>query len=202
MDQRIEHARQIAACFATDERVSAVILGGSVARGEARDDSDIDVGVFWSELPSSDDVRALDALAGLTVHRTVSNTDRFEHAIVRQFGDIRICSLALSGADTLVVDVEDQSVSGTDVLISQVLDDLVTSLDHQELISVIQGGIALHGEPLVDAWRNALTPYPEGLRRKTVEEQMLGTRGVAARMRRQTDHLARGDWLWLLDERI
>jgi predicted nucleotidyltransferase len=121
MDPRIGHARRIAECFATDSRARAVILGGSVARGEASADSDIDVGVFWSDLPSDDELTALRALAGLTVHRAVPNAVRFDHAIPRQFGDIKICSVALGGGDTLVVDIEHQSASGTELLISQVI---------------------------------------------------------------------------------
>ncbi len=86
MDPRIESARRVAACFASYPRMRAAILGGSAARGEARDDSDIDVGIFWSQLPSDGE---LDALGGLTVQRRVANVGRFDGSPARQFGDLR-----------------------------------------------------------------------------------------------------------------
>jgi hypothetical protein len=111
-----------------------------------------------------------------------------------------VCSISLQG-DQYRVDIEHQTVAGTDLLISQTIDLLDTSLERQELIAVINSGISLHGADIVARWRERTTPYPEGLAKKIIKQQMVGKRGIGAQLTRQAEHLSRGDWLCLIDER-
>ena len=62
MGRTPELAHEIAACLGRIDGVSAVALGGSWARGEARPDSDVDLGIYYrdADRPS---VESLDELA-------------------------------------------------------------------------------------------------------------------------------------------
>ena len=56
-----ELAQEIAERLGEIEGVAAVVLGGSWARGEARPDSDVDLGIYYREenRPSVEDLRRL-----------------------------------------------------------------------------------------------------------------------------------------------
>lgn len=62
---RYSFAQRIAPIYAANPHVTAVILGGSVARGHADRYSDIELGVFWGKPPTDKDRQtAADAFPG------------------------------------------------------------------------------------------------------------------------------------------
>jgi hypothetical protein len=52
---RLEYAGEAAAAYAANDKVDAVIAGGSSSRGHADRWSDIEIGVFWSQPPTDKD---------------------------------------------------------------------------------------------------------------------------------------------------
>src|SRR6266852_6210959 len=55
---RLAVARAIAPVYTTNPPVRAVIVAGSVARGFADPYSDVEMGVFWEELPAPGELQA------------------------------------------------------------------------------------------------------------------------------------------------
>ena len=56
-------ADRLAAIYAHNPYISAVLLGGSTARGHADQYSDIELGIFWYQPPTDEERRAVIELA-------------------------------------------------------------------------------------------------------------------------------------------
>src|SRR5262245_22828051 len=54
---RLAMARKVAPVYAANHKVAAIMVAGSVARGFADRHSDVEVGVFWNELPEPAELR-------------------------------------------------------------------------------------------------------------------------------------------------
>src|SRR5438270_2999179 len=57
-------AERLAAIYARNPHIAAVVLGGSTARGHADQYSDIELGVFWNQPPTDKERRTVIELAG------------------------------------------------------------------------------------------------------------------------------------------
>src|SRR5262249_28265266 len=57
--RRLELARKMAEIHARDPRLQAMLVAGSVARGAADDISDIDMSLYYSEMPTEAEIRAI-----------------------------------------------------------------------------------------------------------------------------------------------
>lgn len=173
--RRVEWSRPIAAVYAGHPKVEAIILGGSTARGVASNDSDIDIGLFWSRIASAKEREELIRRAGGQMSRIVENHRRYSHSNPRSEGKIEIVEFQSTGRrPQLRLDLEHETVAGTEQVIIEVLSGNDTSLEKQELLSVIQAGIVLHGEEVVGKWREKAQDYPDDLAEKMVSEQLLG----------------------------
>lgn len=161
------------AVYAAHPSVEAIVLGGSVARGTAAADSDIDLGIFWRELGHERERGDLLSRLSGELHRTVDNSERYSSDNPRREGLIEIIAVTTSDSTTWAVDLEHETVTGTDRVISEVVDSLDTSLERQELISVIDIGIPLHGESLVRQWRERAV-YSDEFMNRVVCENLLG----------------------------
>lgn len=173
--QRLDWARDIAAAFSRIEGVKAIIVGGSVARGDATERSDIDLGLFWTEVAPPEErlaiVRELDG----TLTRQVDNRLRYSAGNPRGVGCIDIITLAPTPIrGPLTVDLEHETVDGTWQVISQVVDDHDIALDKHELLHVLVYGRALYGEALVEDWRAMARRYPEDVVSRMVARHFFG----------------------------
>lgn len=166
-------AEEIVAVYAGHPSVEAIILGGSVARGTAAAESDIDLGIFWKEIPQERGRGDLLSRLSGELHRTVDNSERYSSDNPRRQGLIEIIAVTAPDSTIWAVDVEHETVAGTDRVISEVVVDLNTSLERQELLSVIDTGIPLHGASLVGEWRERAL-YSDEFMDKVVCENLLG----------------------------
>jgi hypothetical protein len=195
--QRVEWAGSVAAVYAGHPGVRAVIVAGSVARGTAHAHSDIDLGIFWTEVASEQDRSDLIRRIGGRRERWVENRRRYGVDNPRRQGCIEIVALeATSAAPGLKLDLEHQTVAGTERVLVDVVDEHDPSLEKQELLSVIQDGIALDGDDVVDRWREKTQRYPDELALKMVTQNLAG---IGRRLSDQVHWARTQDWFCLYE---
>ena len=185
-------AQDIANVYAKHPDVTAVILGGSTARGTAGADSDIDLGIFWQRIPDSAETKRLMQQANIGLTRTVSNEMRFPNGCPRSIGRVEIGYLQLATGTPCRVDIAHETVEGTDAVIERVFKDSDAELANQELISVIHEGVVLYGESVVRWWQTSSITYPDEIARRMLEQNFLG---ISERVRSHTNALEGTDWL-------
>lgn len=148
--RRLALADAIARVYAADRDVAAVIVGGSVARGNADRFSDLELGIFWASEPTDGRRAALAAQAGASGRRAYpplpGNTWREEDF----------------ARDGLKVDLLHATVAETERLLADVTLRHDTTATKLVIAGVLRGAIPLAGQPLVECWRSAAT-YPDGL---------------------------------------
>jgi predicted nucleotidyltransferase len=195
--QRLERARSIAAVYASHPNVEAIVVGGSVARDTAHERSDIDLGLFWSEIAPEGERSDLIAKVGGKLRRRVDNALRYSEGNPRRQGCIEIVEIEpTAAAHGLGLDLEHETVAGTERVLDQVIDKFDLSLEKQELLSVIQDGIALYGHDRVAHWREKTRRYPGELERKMVTQNLLG---ISRQLLEQVHWIETGDWFCLYE---
>ena len=174
--RRLEIARRAALAYQANDAVAAVLIAGSVARGLADDASDIELDVYWTRPPTGSEREA--AIEGAGWARVYAEEDEHEWA------------------DGLMVDGVKIDVSG---FVTATIDDYLDRAAHgdteaelQVRITALLHGVALHGEPVIEAWRCRCTPYPEPLARAMVEH------GLDLRSQERLEMLAARDDVVLL----
>jgi hypothetical protein len=195
--QGVERAKSVARIYANHPDVQVIILGGSTARGVANENSDIDLGLFWTQIASVRERDDLMRQAGGQLNRRVENHLRYSHGNPRTDGCIEIIDLR-STADRprLRLDLEHETVAGTEQVLLQVLDDGDLSLEKQELLSVIQTGIVLHCPDVVDHWQEKAKKYPDELAYKMVTEHISG---IGESLIEQVHWVSTQDWFYLYE---
>jgi Domain of unknown function (DUF4037) len=153
---RLAMARKVAPVYTANPQVRAVIVGGSVARGYADSYSDVEVGVFWDELPAATELHA----AMEQSHGTSWELDPYSPD-----EDVWYEEYAVAG---LKIDLRHMTVARMGEVLAAVIDHADRSEERQQIISSVQAGVALHGAPLVECWRARAAHYPESLARAMV----------------------------------
>ncbi len=154
---RLELARQLAERMRVFPGVQAIIVGGSVARGYADAYSDLELPIFWDELPTDATRLALvAALHGEFLH------DYDGPALEDQ--------LLINGFQ---VDLWHNTVSGEDAVIKAVLEDYSTDLGDSNFMDTVRACIPLYGEALIQKWKAQAAAYPEALALKNIQEHLL-----------------------------
>ncbi len=173
--QRIELAESLAAVYTSHPDLHAIVLGGSTVRGVARERSDIDLGLFWTQVPSQNARGELvNGLRG-QLTRCIENQHRYSIGNPRRRGCIEIINIqSTTDQPGLRLDIEHETVAGTERVISDVVDQYDNSIEKQELLSVIEYGIQLHGHDLVNRWREKMQDYPDVLAEKMVNQHLQG----------------------------
>ena len=101
-----------------------------------------------------------------------------------------------SGTPLLRLDIEHETVVGTERVLSEVVDQYDPSLEKQELLSVIQHGIVLCGHNVVDRWREKAQSYPDELANKMVTQHLLG---IGTSLLAQFHWVRTQDWFCLYE---
>lgn len=157
---RVEIARRVAAAYALNNHVDAVLVGGSTARGQSDRYSDIELGVFWAADPTKAERVAAIGIAGGDLH-SLSEPD-----------GIYWEDSFFAGTDAVGTPHSGQFVEishiRTDV-IERILDRLDTAPDSDPEVIALLGGIddsmPFHGFERVTAWTAAVRRYPDELAR-------------------------------------
>ena len=195
--QRIMIARSVAAIYAVHPDVGSIIVGGSAARTVAHELSDIDLGIFWNRLPTEEERNNLIPKVGGRLKRHVDNNLRFSSDNPRKEGLIEIIDLPpVDDFHVMEMDIEHETVEGTNQVLSQVIDQLDISLEKQELVSVIHDGIVLHGYNLVDQWRARSISYPQNYAEKMVAEHFSG---IGLNLQEQIRWIKAKEWFYLYE---
>lgn len=195
--RRLEWARSVAAVYATHPDVKAIILGGSVGRGTANEGSDIDLGIFWSQVAPEEErlelVRQIDG----GHQRTVDNLYRFPDGSLRRQGCIEIIELQpTADRPRIGLDAEHETVGGTELVIIDVIDEFDPALDKQELLSVIESGTVLYGHELAGRWREKMSRYPDEVAVKMVTKYLYG---IGKQLQKLADWVQSEDWFCLYE---
>lgn len=158
MERRLTRGQTVGAAYAREQRVDAVMIGGSVARGYADRWSDLEIGIFWREIPAESLRSSLAATLGLQDWRAFEGTTSI--GAVEEDADVDGIRIDLVHLDTMAV--------------ARVLHDVIdlgdASLDKQVLIAALRDGIPVHGGDPLQRWRARSNPYPKVLR-----DAMVGT---------------------------
>jgi len=149
---RFTQAQRIAALYAAQQDVEAVLVGGSVARGCADRFSDVEIGVFWRELPPPSVHEALMQQA----RGQNWQLDLFDPAIE----EVQYEEYAVSG---LKMDMRHMTVAGMERVLTAVVDNADSDEGRQGIVYVARHGLALYGGTLLDAWRQKTGSYPDAL---------------------------------------
>jgi Domain of unknown function (DUF4037) len=158
---RLAMARRIAPVYTANPKVGAVIVGGSVARGYADPYSDVEMGVFWEELPTAEELcAAMEQSRGTTWELDPYDADQ-EDVWYEEYG-----------VDGLKVDLRHMPVSRMSTLLADVLEHGDRSEERQQIISAMQHGVALHGASQIESWQARAADYPESLARAMVRKHL------------------------------
>jgi len=179
--RRLKIAEKAAAVYIENPHVAAVLVAGSVARGLADDHSDIELDVYWAQPPEEDERVA--AVEGAGWERVYAVVDENEWADGYLIDGVKIDT---SGFLTSTIDnYLDAALHRGDV-----------DPENQVRITALLDGRALHGVPIIDAWRARCFDYPERLARAMVES------GLDLRPRERLEMLAARDDVLVLHRDI
>lgn len=148
---RLALAKHIAGAYTTNPRVRAVVVNGSVGRGNADRYSDLELTVFWADHPAENERRAAVERAGgsdLTLWPLYEPDEEYSSSYL--VGGVK-------------VDLGEFTVE----TIERFIDDVIERADiadyKQLLISAILQGTPVHGAALVRQWRAQVASYPRAL---------------------------------------
>jgi hypothetical protein len=153
---RLEAARQIARRLRGFEGLRAIIVAGSVARGYADEYSDLELPLFWDELPS----------------------DATRHAVIRALeadflhpynGPAQEDNLLINGFQ---VDLWQCTVPFEEDTLDDVLQRYTTDLGASNFMDTVRTCIPLAGEGLIANWKQRASAYPEPLAVRNIQEQL------------------------------
>jgi predicted nucleotidyltransferase len=153
---RMAMAHKITPVYATNLRVRAVLVAGSVARGWADPYSDVEIGVFWAELPTPAELAAAMALSRGTMYE-LDPYSLEEDVWYEEYA-----------VDGLKIDLRHMTVARMAEVLDAVIERGDMSEERQEIIAAVQSGIPLHGAALVESWQARAAHYPDRLARGMV----------------------------------
>ncbi|MBT4500275.1 MAG: DUF4037 domain-containing protein [Gemmatimonadetes bacterium] len=153
-------AAGIAEGYTGDANVEGIVLGGSVARGHADANSDVDIFVFCRKFPS-------DGMRKSAVVQT--NGERWKcHNNRRDTGVLRDCFWADGGR----IDVEFVLTEAFEAIIRDVLVACDISRSKQGFLGGLLDARTLYGDSLISHWRERIEQYPDALQKKVVESHL------------------------------
>lgn len=160
-------ARHLAAHYAANPNVAAVLCGGSAARGLADQYSDLELGIVWHTPPAEADRQAIPTAAGADGYHPYPYD-----ADLELWEDTYFIGRAAPDAPQtgLLVEAESYTVAGMERILHRVLDEFDTDDTRHSLLSTLGAGqhLPLHGAHLLAGWAARAAVYPDGLAAKLV----------------------------------
>jgi hypothetical protein len=153
-------ARRNAIVYATNLRARAVLLMGSAAEEQSDFYSDLDMAVYYDELPTEEELVA--------ARQQNRGFERLWWADDRNDGE---CAEAY-----LVDGVECQIAHGTIAAwerdMTNVLEKLDVASPTQKVLEGLLHGIPLHGQALIEQWKTRVAHYPDALAEAMVKHHL------------------------------
>ena len=140
-------------------------LSGSPAYGLADAYSDIDVVMFWQEIPSDDERIKIGQRYG-----HVHVIDSFNH--VAEFSLQDATEVLHIGDNKLKLDITHKSIAAQNQMIDEVTIGLDTNPTKLAQIRNISNGVEIKGETVFDTWRNRYHPMPSALVEKLLDKYL------------------------------
>ncbi len=190
---RLRLAHRLGLAYARNPRVATVLIAGSVSRGHADRDSDIELMIGWAEPPSDEERREI--VAPFAADLSLLPFDDAWQCWQEDFFVGR--SSADAPSSGVLVEAVGQLTSVVDQRLGDVVDRHDPDLDKQSTVHALLHGIPLRGTPVIEAWRRRAVPYPRKLAVAMVDRY--GQIDYFADWKR---FLARGNNLLLIHERF
>jgi predicted nucleotidyltransferase len=153
---RIDVARQLAERLTPLKGLRAIVVAGSVARNYADEYSDVEIPIFWENLPNDN-----------TRHSIAQSLEA--EFLFAYDGPANEDQLLLGG---LQVDLWHIAVSHQEEVIKGVLSVERTDLGSLNAMDTIRCCIPLYGKELVGQWKARATEYPETLAASIIEAHL------------------------------
>jgi len=154
---RLDIARQLAEQIRAFPGVQAIVVGGSVARGYADAYSDLELPIFWDDLPT--DVTRLALVAALR--------GEFLHGYD---GPALEDQLLIDGFQ---VDLWHHTVAAEEAVFKAVLEDYSTDFGDSNFMDTIRACIPLYGDVIIQQWKQQAALYPEALALKNIQQHIV-----------------------------
>jgi hypothetical protein len=178
---RLDFAQRMARIYSENPEVQAIIISGSVSRGQADSYSDIELDLFWQEPPTeAERLRPIDQVNGRIIMLAPYEGEEWSE------------DYTVKGVQ---MDLSNFLVATMDRYIAEVRAGDTAVLKHLRM-AAMQQAIPLYGHEQVQKWQ-AQIHYPDVLAQKVVQ-QNLRFEALGVWYLRQT-LLARGDLLMLHD---
>jgi hypothetical protein len=150
----------VAAIYAANPLVAAVLLGGSTARGHADRYSDVELGVFWRTAPCDGEREQVARLIPgdlLRLYPCAAGEESWadDYTLGRAHP-------ARPGSGVLL-EVAHMTAAGLERTLDAVLRQYDPDPARQNVVAALLEGRALHGEELVAAWQARAAVYPREL---------------------------------------
>lgn len=159
-------AEQLAPAYAALPDVAALFAGGSTARGHADRFSDLEIGVVWVRGPTDPERAEAIVTAGGDLVQLYPAEDFGLGPVWADAWKIgRLDDAPLTGVE---VDMHHFLTEDVERVLRAVLDEFDPDLLKQSLVGAIATCIPLHGEELLERWRQRAADYPDGLRAAVV----------------------------------
>jgi hypothetical protein len=155
---RLEKGKQIAALYAKNPKLAALVVAGSVGRNWADEWSDIELDLFWNEPPTDDDRKSVIE----TFHGTIEYYFPLEEF---EWSDAYF-------VDGLKIEVSSFLVTTMDEFIRAVMELYDTDTDKQLRFAALLNSIPLHGAEQIETWRAQVMQYPDELARRVILENI------------------------------
>jgi hypothetical protein len=157
---RLDIAREISTWYAGHLGIHMIAVGGSAARDKADAISDIDLCIYW-EFP-------IDAVWLEAVPLKPAGAERFTY---RPMFDNEV-TLEQYFVGKFKFDVAHLTLNWINTQVDDVLVNLNTSGDEQDLLAGIVDAVALYNEPAYEQFRARVAAYPDALAEKMVNEHL------------------------------
>jgi hypothetical protein len=149
-------AQQIAPHYSANPKVTAVILGGSASQGCADRFSDIDLTVFWTELPTEKE------------RREIIKRARGRRGHLLPYKEEEICWPEQFEVEGLAIDVRHMTVEAIELILVDVLERADPSLAKQQHLATLLSSLPLSDPAVLTHWQQQAMVYPQELSEATV----------------------------------
>lgn len=155
---RLEKGKQVAALYAKNPKLAALVVAGSVGRGWADEWSDIELDLFWNEPPTDDDRKSvIEAAAGTIAYYFPLEDGEWSDAYF---------------VDELKFEISSFLVSTLEQFIADVVEKYDDAMEKQLRLAALQNSIVLHGDDLIQRWRVKIVNYPDALAEKIIRDNI------------------------------
>ena len=158
--RRLLLAERIGEVYRQRDGVLAMLLTGSVARGEADESSDLDLCIYYQELPPLEVLKEVRQIVGGSEYVMFFGSHE-EGGIVESY---HIDGVRHDFAHTSVAEWEKNM---DEVLVEHKIDSPM-----QKALSGLLDGRALFGDDLIEVWKRRAADYPDALAEAMVRENM------------------------------